>query len=110
MTKKIALKIQIFDLHIDSPTHPSHSCLLAFRMEITTFTGVNLQLTPSITCRFAVFSLFAFPPRLAVLKQNLVHLLETIQSRTNSENSDFFFSYVPDNLLKRQKGYKPEMY
>lgn len=59
MTKKIALKIQIFDLHIDSPTHPSHSCLLAFRMgKLPLLQSVNLQLAPSITCRFAVFSLF----------------------------------------------------
>lgn len=69
MTKKIALKIQIFDLHFDSPTHPSHSCLLAFRMgKLPLLQSVNLQLAPSHV-DLQSFLFFCLPSRLAVLKQ-----------------------------------------
>lgn len=83
----MALKIQIFYLHIDFPTRPSHSCLLAFQRGKLPFLHSLKPWVCIFRCRLAIFR--------HKLRSCSWHYTKSVYS----VNSDF-----PDNLLKWQRG------
>lgn len=91
MTKKIALKIQIFDLHTDSPTHPSHSCLLDFQRRKSPFLHSVKPSAYTIPCRLAISKHEFSSSGWNYIKQNQFREIR-------------LFFYFPNNLLNRQKG------